>query len=119
MATTTLNTSREHTQKVVFELLNEYSAFYPANPPISENQVIADFERGHFQLVWMEWDADVLKHRIAFHFDIKSDGKIWIQVNNTDIDIAAELVGRGVEKSDIVIGFQPPRYRPYTGYAVA
>ena len=53
------------------------------------------------------------------HPNIRPDGIIWIQVNDTDRDIAEELERTGVPKTDIVIGFQPPQYRPYTGYAVA
>lgn len=123
MATSTdnspMNTVKENSQQLIFDLLNEYAAYSSSDPLTSENQVIADFERGHFQLVRFEWERDVLKHNTVFHFDIKPDGKIWIQVNRTDIDIAAELVERGIDKTNIVIGFQPPRYRPYTGYAVA
>ncbi|BBC24751.1 fdxN element excision controlling factor protein [Pseudanabaena sp. ABRG5-3] len=40
------------------------------------------------------------------HLDIKN-GKIWIQINNTELDIGQALVEKGVPKEDIVIGFQP------------
>jgi hypothetical protein len=52
------------------------------------------------------------------HLDIK-DGKIWIQRNMTEMDIAAELVEKGVAREDIVLGLHPPYKRPYTGYGVA
>jgi hypothetical protein len=50
------------------------------------------------------------------HLDIKAE-KIWIQANNTEIDIAEALVNQGVPKEDIVIGLQPAYLRQYTGYA--
>lgn len=65
------------------------------------------------------WRDKQFIHNTVFHFDIKANDKIWIQANWTDVDIAADLVKRGVEKDDIVIGFQPARYRPYSGYATA
>lgn len=37
--------------------------------------------------------------------------RIWIQQNNTEANIAAELEERGISKSDIVIGFQHPSLR--------
>lgn len=114
-----MNALKEQSQKVVLSILEEHAPHVPVNLRDTANQVISDYEHGHFQLVNIGWDGDAFKYNVIFHFDIKPDGKIWIQVNRTDIDIAAELVERGVEKSDIVIGFQPPRYRPYTGYAVA
>jgi len=69
-------------------------------------------------LLTIGWDKDKFIFHVVFHFDIKAE-KIWLQVNWTEIDIAAELVEMGVPKEDIVIGFQPPYARPYTGYAVA
>jgi hypothetical protein len=54
----------------------------------------------------------------VMHFDIK-DGKVWLQQNMTDQDPAEELVGMGVPREDIVLGFQPQDVRPYTDYGVA
>jgi len=52
------------------------------------------------------------------HLDIKG-GKIWIQWNGTEDDIAAELVALGVPKHDIILGFHTPLLRQYTEYAVS
>jgi hypothetical protein len=51
------------------------------------------------------------------HLDIKN-GKIWIQQNTTEVDIAAELLEMGVPKQDIVIGFHTPKMRQLTSFAV-
>ena len=53
-----------------------------------------------------------------FHLDIKN-GKIWIQRNQTDRQIADELVEMGVPKEDIVLGIQPSYAREHTGFGVA
>ncbi len=45
--------------------------------------------------------------------------KIWLQYNGTEIDIAQELLDRGVSKSDIVLGFQAAHRRRLTDYAVS
>ncbi len=47
------------------------------------------------------------------------EGKIWIQRDGIEDGITEELVAAGIPKSDIVLGFQPPEVRPYTGYAIA
>ncbi len=47
------------------------------------------------------------------------DGKIWIQYNGTEFDIAQELRDKGVPASDIVIGFHPPYIRSQTIYSAA
>jgi hypothetical protein len=51
------------------------------------------------------------------HLDIK-DGKIWLQWNGTEDDIAAELMSMGVAKQDIVLGFHTPYARQFTDFAV-
>ncbi|TAE94759.1 MAG: XisI protein [Oscillatoriales cyanobacterium] len=56
-------------------------------------------------------------HHCSVHIDIKG-GKIWLQWNATEDDIAEDLVIAGVPKEDIVWGFGPPFMRKYTGYAV-
>jgi hypothetical protein len=50
--------------------------------------------------------------------DIKG-GKIWLQWNGTEDNIAANLVAAGVPKADIVLGFQSPLMRQFTDYAVS
>ena len=81
------------------------------------NQVIADRENHHYLMLRIGWDGDIFLHHVVLHFDIE-DGKIWIRANGTELDVGQALVDRGVPKSDIVVGFQPERDRPYTGYAV-
>jgi hypothetical protein len=46
-------------------------------------------------------------------------GKIWIQCNNTEREIVDELMEKGVERQDIVLGFIPPYARIHSGFAVA
>jgi hypothetical protein len=52
------------------------------------------------------------------HLDI-IDGKIWVQRDETEDGVTHELVGAGVPKHDIVLGFHPADVRPHTGYAIA
>lgn len=109
----------ERYQAILQEVLEEYAQHIPVNLQQVDNQITIDSQRGHFQLVRVGWNGDQFIRNTVFHFDLKPDNKIWIQANWTDVDIALSLVERGVERTDIVLGFQPPRYRPYSGYAVA
>lgn len=51
------------------------------------------------------------------YIDSKGD-KVWLQHNMTDQKIAEALVELGIPKDRIVLGFQPPYARQYTGFAV-
>jgi hypothetical protein len=106
-------------QKIIIDVLNEHAKVIPANLPGIEIQVISDPAHHHYQLVHLGWSGSQFIHSVLFHLDIKSDGKIWLQANYTDSLIADELVAKGVPKSDIVLGIQPPYARPYTGFAAA
>jgi hypothetical protein len=80
-------------------------------------EVVFDPRLDHFGLVRHGWDETRYVHSVPFHLDI-IDGKIWVQYDGTDRPIAPELVRAGVPAEDIVLGFQPPRLRPHTGYGV-
>lgn len=109
----------EQYKEVVINILEEHARNKPVNLEDVDNQIIIDEKRGHYQLVSLGWEGRAFSYAVIYHFDFKPDGKIWIQANNTDIDIAEELVQRGISREDIVVGFQHPAYRPYTGYATA
>ncbi|MEM6701025.1 MAG: XisI protein, partial [Bacteroidota bacterium] len=83
----------------------------------ASNFLIADKENRRYQVVTMGWDKDVFIHDCPIHLDIIND-KIWIQQNNTELDLAEILVEKGVDRSEIVLGFLSPKLREYTDYAV-
>jgi XisI protein len=104
-------------QKIIIGYFEDYAKKPYINAPDLELQVIADTVRNHFQLVSLGWDNRKFTHDTIFHLDIKGE-KVWIQQNWTDIKIADELIERGIEKNDIVLGFVPPYARQYTDFAV-
>ncbi len=93
-------------QNIVIGFLEDYAKISYANAPALEQQVIADTQRNHFELVSIGWHKGRFVHEVVFHFDIKGN-QIWIQQNGTDIKVSKELVARGVQAQDIVIGFTP------------
>ncbi|MFN0036688.1 MAG: XisI protein [Saprospiraceae bacterium] len=104
-------------QSILLAFLQKQASYRVANADL-QNQIIADTERNHFQLVRVGWRNDHFVHACPFHFDIK-DGKIWIQQNRTDVELGEVLTEMGVPPSDIVIGFLPAEIRATSGYAVA
>jgi XisI protein len=69
-------------------------------------------------VVAIGWDKEERVYGCSIHLDIKNE-KIWIQINNTELDIGQDLIEMGIQKEDIVIGFQPPYMRSFSGYAIA
>ena len=64
------------------------------------------------------WQELTRVYYCFIHLDIK-DGKIWIQRNLTEVDIAQKFVEMNVPHEDIVLGLHPPYKRPYSEYGVA
>lgn len=103
------------------QLIEQLLVQYAQNDPIEEGvetQLVLDTQRHHYYWMNIGWDEHRRVYDSIVHFDIK-DGKIWIQRNLTEADLAEDLVELGVAKEDIVLGLHPPYKRPYTGYGVA
>ena len=98
------------------QLLQQYQRYTPGSQDI-ETEIVTDTEHDHYQLIHIGWENTRRVYGCAFHLDIKQ-GKIWIQYNGTDHQIAEALVELGIPKEDIVLGFQTPYRRQFTDYAV-
>jgi hypothetical protein len=107
----------EQYRTIVRQLLTQYATYKPSHGDI-ETQTLFDTEQDHYQVFAIGWDNKQRVHGCSIHLDIK-DEKIWIQINNTELDIGQDLADQGIPKDSIVIGFQPPYLRQYSGYAVA
>jgi XisI protein len=102
---------------VIKQLLSQYASYKPSYGEV-EVETVFDGEQDRYLVLAVGWDHKQRVYGCSIHLDIK-DHKIWIQVNNTELDIGQDLVNMGVPKEDIVVGFQPPYMRQFSGYAIA
>lgn len=107
----------EHYRQSIRQLLASHANSAGGDSEV-ECELVFDPEHDHYQLLDIGWEGLKRVYNCYIHLDIK-DGKIWIQRNMTDMDIAQELVEMGIPKEDIVLGLHPPYKRQYTGYGVA
>lgn len=106
----------EKYQKAIVEILKAEARDFSLQPEL-QDQIIADRENNHFQLLRIGWVDDGRILQILIHIDIKPDGKVWIQENLTEMAVDDELVKRGIPASEIVLGMHPPSYRKFTEFA--
>jgi XisI protein len=103
-------------QRKIQDLLTELANYGSTDQEV-ESQLIFDVERDHYQLMHVGWRNKRRIYGCVVHLDIK-DGKIWIQHNGTEFDIAVRLAEAGIEKQNIVNGFHSSYMRQFTEFAV-
>ncbi len=102
-------------QFIIQLLMQHLSA--PVNGEVMTMPVL-DQERDHYQLLDIGWDeAGKRVFQPIIHIDLL-DGKIWIQENAMDVDIAKDLVAEGVEPLDIVLGLHSRSLRKFSEYGI-
>jgi hypothetical protein len=104
-------------REYVQTLLCQYADNDPTEDDV-EVELIFDTDRDRYLWMNVGWQKFDRIYRCIIHFDIK-DGKIWLQQNLTDQNLAEQLVDMGVSREDIVLGLQPPYKRQYTDYGAA
>ena len=111
------HSSEQRLQQIVKELLILH-LHQLANCPGIRTIPIFDDERGHYQLLEIGWASDgnrVLTPLI--HCDVMN-GKVWVQENRTDADLAQELIRLGLAHQEIVLGLHPASMRDLSDFAV-
>jgi len=112
------NLEKIHNYRIIIKkILSQYATYKPSYGEI-EMQTLFDTEHDHYQVLGIGWHKEERVYGCSMHLDIEND-KIWIQLNNTELDIGQVLVEMGVPKEDIVIGFLPVYIRQVSGYAIA
>jgi hypothetical protein len=107
-------------QDIIIEYLSDYANHSkPVNLTDVEGKVVADRNTNSFQFLRVGWQGNHFVFSVVFHFDIKPDGKVWMQVNNTERDVIDVLMEKGIPKEDIVLGFRPPYARQSADLVVA
>ncbi len=101
----------DNTKKIVRELIEYVYSLCPHSDEV-EVQKITDDANGHYLLYSVGWQGMDWVYGSFVHIDVRENGRVWLQHDGTDLKIAEELVERGIPKSNIVVGFQPPHVRP-------
>jgi hypothetical protein len=104
----------------VRQVLSRYADLDRQGPPPDGVRTYCAFdeERDQFLVVRVGWAAQRRIKGVVLHVRI-AEGRVWVEENGTDREIATELVGLGVRPEDIVLGFLHPSLREAPAVAVA
>jgi XisI protein len=105
-------------RQVICDVLSQYININYANVE-AKNKAAFDLETDEYIIISVGWEKNSRRvHGCLIHVEI-IDGLVWVQRDGTEAGITNDLIEAGIPKSDIVLGFQEPNARQYTGYAVA
>jgi hypothetical protein len=104
----------KNTLEAIESVLNDIAL--PGQPSDVDFRIIRDSVNHHYQVVVSGWRGMKRLHGIVVPIDLRGD-LVWIEADNTDYDVAENLVKLGVPREKIVLGFQPPSIRKHTGFA--
>jgi ketopantoate reductase len=106
----------ESYQEIVKRVISQYSTIKPSYGDV-EVELVYDDERGHYELVYAGWDGYRRIHGSVVHIDVR-DGKVWIQHDGIEEGVTDELLAEGIPPEHIVLAFQHPHKRQFSGFAV-
>jgi hypothetical protein len=75
---------------------------------------IFDEIRDQYLVLCYGWRGQERVYWVLLHLEIR-EGQIWVQRNQTEVDVEAELMALGVAEGDLVRGLVPPDYRALAG----
>ena len=102
---------------IIKKILKNYADLY-AQAGLPPMRTLFDDSQQSYMLLDIGWYGKKYIHNAIIHMEIIDD-KIWIQNDDTETGVANDLIKAGVPQEDIVLGFHPPKVRPYTEFAVA
>jgi hypothetical protein len=105
-------------QQVLTETYNFVSGSSDGDLEDVQYRLLFDREHDSYALLMIGFGRARRIHTCLVHLEI-INGKIWLQADNTDFEIAKDLERAGIRKDEIVLGFHEPNVRPYTDYAAA
>lgn len=105
-------------KKIAQETLDEVLGMMQ-NVENTEAFEVNEPEKGHFILMIDGWEDVHRSYGSLVHIEVKSNGKVWLREDRTDLEIGRILLEKGVENSDLVLAFYSPTMREFTSFAVA
>ena len=102
---------------IIESCLTEYT-----KPPYVHDEIdkeaVFDRVRDRYLVMTIGWIGHKRIHSSLIHIDL-IDGKVWVQRDDTESGITADLLRSGIPKEDVVIGFRPAEVRPFIELATA
>lgn len=98
----------EKNKKILEQVLKEYEVANNKMPSNIKTELFIDKEKNTYIMMMFGWEEVRFIHFVAYHFEIKSNGKIWLYQHRTDDLIVEQMEGLGLDKTDMVYALVEP-----------
>jgi hypothetical protein len=109
--------SRDHYRAIVKRIIGEQAQIRPSHGD-TEVVAICDEASDSYLVMVLGWSNDYRHHAAIIHLRLK-DGKVWVEHDGTEDDIAGMLIAAGIPQADVVLAFLRPEEREQSEFAVA
>ena len=108
----------ESYRQILQSIVKRHARFQPANGRI-QTIAVCDREADEYLVIDTGWNEKGRRiHSVSLHFRLQ-DGKIYIEQDATDAEVARELIENGVRRDDVVLAFNFAPYRKLTDVIAA
>ena len=104
-------------RQLITQILSEYAEFLSGDTT-SEPLMVFDDTHNHYLILFLGWHGNERELRIHVFVRLFG-GKFWVEEDGTEFGIASHLTEADVPKEEIVLAFQTPKERRYSGFALA
>lgn len=98
----------ENNKQILQQLLKDLVTTMNRPSTNIQSELYIDPVKNTYLLMSFGWTTERFIHFVAFHFEIKQDGKIWLYQNRTNELIVEKLITLGINKEDIVLALVEP-----------
>ena len=104
-------------RNIIRSILSRHAEQTPSVGQITTTPVF-DERSDNYMVVDMGWDPTGRVHAVILHLHLLN-GKVWVEVDETENGVTQELLDAGIPKEDVVLGFYRPERRKLTEFAAA
>lgn len=106
-------------RKIIREAISDVASMFPKESGV-EVETIFDDMHGHYLLFTVGWRNNQREYASILHVDLKTNGKVYLQHDGTDLEFALILAQKGIPKSEMVVAYRSEQQRKFlTDFAEA
>lgn len=98
----------KNNQQILSKVLQDYQVAVNRSKSKIRTELFIDTVKNTYIVITFGWAKERFVHFVAFHFELKSDGKIWLYENRTDELIIEKMIELGVAEDDIILALVEP-----------